>query len=228
MTEAVSKPRSKPSARADSSGAPETRQRNPERTRAAILEAAVAEFAAHGLGGARIDAIAARAGVNKRMLYHYFGNKEALFTAALLHTYEDIRHSESALHLESMEPVAAIARLIDFTFDYFLDHPHFISMLNTENMHRARYIQSSGRGAAINIPLVQTLEGVLRRGAAQGVFRDGVDPVQLYVSIAGICYFYFSNIHTLSTIFERDLAARPMLDARKRHVLEVILGYLRP
>jgi AcrR family transcriptional regulator len=204
------------------------RSRDPQRTRASILQAATEEFSRRGLGGARVDAIAQRAGANKRMLYHYFGNKEELFLAVMENTYAHIRTREEALHLDDLPPAQAMRRLVRFTFRYFVGNPHFIALLNSENLHRARHIRKSPRVKAINSPLIAALGRVLRRGRAAGLFRAGVDPLQLYLSIAGVCYFYFSNIHTLSTIFDHDLLARGALAARERHVVDVILGYLRP
>lgn len=201
--------------------------RQPERTRQAILDAATAEFSSRGLGGARIDAIAKRAGTNKRMIYHYFGNKEAMFLAVLENAYEQIRTMESELHLEDMEPAAAMRKLVHFTFNYFVNNQHFVALLNSENLHRARHVKQSKRVQPINHPLIETLQRVLQRGHEQGIFRDGVDALQLYISIAGVCYFYFSNIHTLSTIFARDLMAPKALKTRETHVVQVIMGYLR-
>ncbi len=203
------------------------RTRAPQRTRESILDAATCEFAARGLGGARVDAIARRAGANKRMLYHYFGNKEGLFLAVMERTYAHIRKREEGLHLEALPPVAAMRKLVRFTFKYFLAHPHFVTLLNSENLHRARHIRRSLRVKEINSPVIAALKDILKRGRDQGVFRAGVDPLQLYISVAGVCYFYFSNIHTLSTIFARDLLKRPALDDRMKHVTDVILGYLR-
>ncbi|MGH7002895.1 MAG: TetR/AcrR family transcriptional regulator [Alphaproteobacteria bacterium] len=203
------------------------RVRHPERTRERILDAATAEFSARGLGGARVDSIALAAGVNKRMLYHYFGNKEDLFLAVLERAYEKIRGQENALSLENLAPVEAMKRLVRFTFRYFVDNQYFVALLNSENLHRARHIRRSGRVTSINSPLIGILGRILRRGRAAGVFRAGVDPLQLYISIAGVAYFYFSNIHTLSTIFARDLNAPTSLAQRERHVVDVILGYLR-
>jgi AcrR family transcriptional regulator len=203
------------------------RPRAPARTRERILAAATVEFAGRGLGGARVDAIARRAGANKRMLYHYFGNKEGLFLAVMERTYAHIRHREERLRLEALPPVQAMRKLVRFTFRYFLDHPHFVTLLNSENLHRARHIRRSTRVKEINSPVIAALKDILKRGRDGGVFRAGVDPLQLYISVAGVCYFYFSNVHTLTTIFGRDLLKRAALDERERHVIDVILGYLR-
>lgn len=206
--------------------APVRVRRDPERTRARILEAARVEFARRGLGGARIDQITARAGSNKRMIYYYFGNKEALFLAALESAYQDIRLAEQSLKLADLDPAEGIRRLVRFTWEYYLAHPEFITLLNSENLHRARHLKKSKEIQALHSPLVAMLDGVLRRGQSTGRFRRGVDPVQLYVSIAALGYFYLSNKHTLSTIFGRDLMRAQALKQRLAHMTELVLGYL--
>jgi len=196
-------------------------------TRQKILEAAVAEFARYGLGGARVDRIAHRARANKRMLYYYFGDKEALFLAALEDRYDHIRSAERTLQLEHLDPCEALKRLIEFTWSYFLEHPEFMTLLNSENLHKGRHVSRSRRVQDMHSPLVETLRSILRKGAAQGLFRKGVDPVQLYISIAGEIYFYLSNRYTLSQIFDRDLMAPRALAGRSRHVTQMILNALR-
>ncbi|MBE0623198.1 MAG: TetR family transcriptional regulator [Burkholderiales bacterium] len=201
-------------------------RRDPERTRSRILDAARVEFARRGLGGARVDQITARAGSNKRMIYYYFGNKEALFLAALESAYEHIRTAEQALKLTDLDPAEGMRRLVRFTWEYYLAHPEFITLLNSENLHRARLLKKSKKIRALHSPLVAMLEAVLRRGQRAGVFRRGVDPVQLYISIAALGYFYLSNNHTLSTIFGRDLMQEPALKQRLAHMSALVLGYL--
>jgi AcrR family transcriptional regulator len=198
--------------------------RDPERTRQKILDAATEEFARHGLGGARVDRIAARAGANKRMLYYYFRDKDNLFLAALEGRYGHIRAAERSLDLEHLEPRRALKRLVEFTWDYFLEHPEFMTLLNSENLHKGRHVRRSRSVPEMHTPLVETLRGVLRRGEREGVFRKGIDPVQLYISIAGEGYFYLSNRYTLSQIFGRDLMARKALTARARHNAGMILN----
>jgi AcrR family transcriptional regulator len=201
--------------------------RDPERTRRRILEAATAEFARYGLGGARIDRIARRAGANKRMLYYYFGGKDALFLAALEARYAHIREAERALQLEHLEPRAALDRLVRFTWDYCLAHPEFLTLLNSENLHKGRHLRNSRRVQAMHSPLVGMLREVLRRGTRAGLFRRGIDPVQLYISIAGEGYFYLSNRYTLARIFGRDLMSPRALAARARHMSQVMLNAVR-
>lgn len=201
-------------------------RRDPEKNRGRILAAALGEFSRYGLGGARVDRIAARAGANKRMLYYYFGNKEALFLAVLESRYAHIRRAEQGLRLEALEPREGMRRLVAFTWNYYLRHPEFLTLLNSENLHRARHLQQSRQIAALHSPLVAMLRDLLARGVRKGEFRRGVDPVQLYISIAALGYFYLSNRHTLSTIFERDLLSARNKAARLKHMTELVLGYL--
>jgi len=202
-------------------------KRNPERNRGRILAAALEEFARFGLGGARVDRIASRAGANKRMLYYYYGNKEGLFLAVLESRYAHIRRAEQGLRLGALDPAEGIRRLVAFTWNYYLKHPEFLTLLNSENLHRARHLRRSRQIAAMHSPLVATLRDLLERGVRAGQFRSGVDPVQLYISIAGLGYFYLGNRHTLSTIFERDLLAARSKAERLKHMTALVLGYLR-
>jgi TetR/AcrR family transcriptional regulator len=203
-------------------------KRNPTQTRQHILDAALGEFAARGYDGARVDTIAAKAGANKRMLYHYFGNKDDLYLAVLECTYEHIRSHERDLDLEAMNPEQAMGELVRFTFGYFVAHPEFIRILNNENLYGAQHLTRSSRITDMHSPLVEQVHSTLARGAKLGVFRRGVDPVQLYITIAGLGYFYLSNAATLGAIFERDLREQKALAARADHIVEVVLGYLRP
>jgi len=201
-------------------------RRNPVRNQERILQAATEEFARYGLGGARVDRIAVRAGANKRMLYYYYGNKEDLFLRVLEARYAHIRRAELGLHLLDLDPVQGMRRMVEFTWNYYLKHPEFLTLLNSENLHRGRHLKRSRDIAAMHSPLIALLRDLLLRGERAGKFRKGVDPVQLYISIAGLGYFYLSNRHTLSTIFERDLLAPKSKAERLKHMTELVLGYL--
>jgi AcrR family transcriptional regulator len=201
--------------------------RDPERTQAQILAAATAEFTANGLSGARVDQIARRARVNKRMIYHYFGDKEGLYLAALEAAYSGIRTAERGLALADKDPAEGMRELVLFTWQYFIDHPEFLSLLGTENLHRAAYLKKSRKIRDLHSPLIGMIADLLERGAKRGVFRSGVDPVDLYISIAGLGWFYMSNRFTLSTIFGRDLTVAARLKTRGETMVEVVLAYLR-
>jgi len=200
--------------------------RDPSATRASILRAATEEFAYHGLGGARVDRIAEKADINKRMLYYYFGNKEDLFLAVLEQSYRDIRDAEVELNLSRTDPIEGIRRLIAFTWNYYLEHPEFLRLLNSENLHRAEHLKRSKEIRDMHSPFIAMIDDLLERGRHDGVFRAGVDPVQLYISIASLSYFYLSNRHTLSTIFGRELLAPRERAERLGHMTDLVLGYL--
>ncbi len=203
-------------------------RRDADASRRLLLDAARAEFAAKGLMGARVDAIARQAGLNKQLVYHYFGSKEELYRAVLERVYAAIRAQERALSLGDLPPAQAMAKLIGFSFDYLAAHPDFIALLNDENGHGARHLAGSPRVADMHSPLLALIRRTLRRGAVQGTLRGDVDPLQLYVSIAGLAYFYFSNNRTLSAIFGRDLGGPRAIAARRRHVVDFVMAALRP
>jgi AcrR family transcriptional regulator len=201
-------------------------QRDPEGMRLRILEAAKQEFAANGLAGARVDRIAAKAGANKRMLYYHVGNKEDLYLAVLEGAYEKIRAEERSLDLEHLDPPEAIRTLIDFTWNYFLRNPEFLALLNSENLARAKHLKRSAKVKSMHSPFVEMIRAVVRRGVESGDFPVAVDPVQLYISIAGLSFFYLSNSATLGFIFGRDLLAKSARDERRDHMVALVLAAL--
>ena len=201
-------------------------QRDPEGMRLRILEAAKQEFSTHGIGGARVDRIAANAGANKRMLYYHVGNKEDLYLAVLEGAYEKIRGEERGLDLEHLEPPEAIERLIEFTWNYFIRNPEFLALLNTENVAKAKNLKRSTKVKSMHSPFVEMIRDVVQRGVASGDFRVAVDPVQLYISIAALGFFYLSNSATLSVIFGRDLLSKEARDERLAHMVALVLAAL--
>jgi AcrR family transcriptional regulator len=162
------------------------------------------------------------------MLYHYFGNKEALWLAVLEHVYAELLAAENALDLANAEPVDGVRRLVVFLWDYYLAHPEFVALVNNENLLRAAHLSRSPRIRHMHSRLVARLEALLARGRARGVFRGDVDAVQLYITCAALAYFYQSNRHTLSTIFGRDLMSPRAQAQRLSHATAVVLGYLAP
>ncbi len=211
--------------RSRSGSAPQVR--DAAATQRRILAAATAEFAHHGLNGARVDVIAARARANKRMLYHYFGNKEQLFQRVLEEAYLGIRTAEQALNLDDMEPRRALETLVRFTWDYYLENPDFISLVNTANFHKARHLKGSEPVGKASRRFVDMVETLLARGVRAGVFRPGVDPVQLNITIAAIGYYYLTNRYTGSIIFARDLGAPAAFDERLAFNIDTILRLVR-
>lgn len=200
--------------------------RNPEASRARILDAARIEFVTHGLSGGRVDRIARQSGVNKNLIYHYFGSKDALYLAVLERIYADLRARQQDQDLRELPPVEGMNRLVSNTFDHFVATPDLIRLMSIENIHYAEHLKSSGSTKALYGGLLDTIRILLKRGQEEGVFRANVDAVDLYLSISGLAYFFLSNQHTLSWLLDRDLAARRRVLRRRQHVVEMVLSYL--
>ena len=202
------------------------RTRDPERSRRAILDAAKDEFCRYGLTGARVERISKRSRTNARMIYHYFGNKEGLYLTILEAVYSEIRSQEQKLDLASAEPVEGMRRLIAFTFDFFASRGDFIALIANENILQARYLKQLKSIEATTVPLIEAIRDLLQRGESAGIFRASVDPVQLYVSIVAQSQLHISNRHTLSVLFDKNLADPAWLKARRVHTVEMLISYL--
>lgn len=199
------------------------RKRNADATRTRILAAAKKEFARLGLGGARVDEIADRARTNKRMIYHYFGGKEELFRTVVELAYLDIRSAEQELALDHLPPRDALETLVRFTWKYYLDNPEFITLVNSENLHKARHVKGSEKIRVASRQLVGMVGKLLDRGVGDGVFRPGIDPVQLNITIAAIGYYYLTNRFTGSFLFEREFMTKEALDERLEFNIRTVL-----
>jgi TetR/AcrR family transcriptional regulator len=200
--------------------------RNPEASRAKILDAARIEFVSHGLSGGRVDRIAEQSGVNKNLIYHYFGSKDALYLTVLERIYADLRARQQDQDLRDLPPVEGMKRLVSNTFDHFVQTPDLIRLMSIENIHYAEHLKSSSSTKSLYSGLLDTIRIILKRGQEEGVFRANVDAVDLYLSISGLAYFFLSNQHTLSWLLDRDLAARRRVLKRRQHVVEMVLSYL--
>ena len=204
-----------------------TRTNDPERTMAGILEVATAEFAAKGLDGARIDAIADATHTSKRMIYYYFESKEGLYLAVLEEAYRRMRAIESQLHLEDQTPEAALAALVGFTFDHHLDNQDFIRLVMTENMQRGQFLERSKMIQDLNVPAIQSIQQLYDRGVAEGAFRPGLDAIDIHASISALSFFNVSNQYTFDLIFKRDTLAPAQRARRRQSVVDMILRYVR-
>jgi len=190
------------------------------------LNAATDEFARWGYGGARIDRISRRAGTNDRSLYYYFGSKKGLFRAVLERAYLGVAQAEYALNLGHIDPIGAIKHVVEFTWKYYLAHPELLSLLSTENLHRGEHIRRSSLAATFSATQVAILKDILDRGASSGVFRRGVQPVHMWMTISGLCYFYLANRYTLSTYLGFDLMQKQHRTDWLQHVTAIVLDYL--
>lgn len=188
-----------------------------------ILEAAQKDFSENGLNGARVDRIAEMARINKRMIYHYFGNKRKLFEAVIERAYLAIREAEKGLHLEHESPPAALEHLVRFTWSYYLDNMDFIALVNSENLHQGQHLAQSAVVPLASRHLVDMVSDILDRGVEQGLFRPGIDPVQLNITIAAIGYYYLTNRYTGRIIYGEDFMTGEALDRRLQFNIDTIL-----
>jgi AcrR family transcriptional regulator len=205
-----------------------TRTYDPARTRQDIIAVATEEFAEKGLSGARIDHIAARTKTSKRGIYYYFGSKEKLYISVLEEAYRRIRSIESTLELDHLPPEDALRTLVGFTFDYENANPQFIRLVMNENIHYGKYLARSGAIQKLNVTAIDAVRRVLERGAKAGIFRTGIDPVDLHMSISALCFFNVANRYTFSRIFKRDMESPAALAARRAVVVDTILAAVRP
>ncbi len=203
-----------------------TRSRDPERTRAQLMEAALTEFGDHGFHGARVDRITKAVGCNARLLYHYFSSKEKLYIAALEHIFTDIRAQERQLELERLPPRAAMERLVGFTFDFFDSNPLFVKIARNENLLEGRYIVQTEAVRASSLPLMDAITQILEQGYREGAFAHRYDPLQLYVTIVAISAHHLNNGHTFSVIFGVDLLSPEWRAERRRHAIAFVMNAL--
>ncbi len=201
--------------------------RDLERTKADILAVATKEFANHGLSGARIDTIAALMRTSKRMIYYYFGSKEGLYLAVLEKAYSDIRAIEASLRLESLDPVEALRRLVEQTFENDDANEDFVRLVVIENIHLGRLFDKTDLLRRINSGAIETIKSILKRGQAAGIFRDDLSPVDLHMVISALCFFRVSNKYTFGKIFGVDLSSPSRRRRQKRMIVEAVLRLVR-
>ena len=199
-------------------------KQDPAGVRKNILAVAMAEFAANGLSGARIDEIAAKTNTSKRMIYYYFGDKEGLYGRVLEEAYREVRAGEQELELDHLPPIEALKRLTEFTFAHHSRHPEFIRIVMIENIHHGQYMQKSELIRLLNAGAIQKLEAICRRGREAGLFRDDVTPLELHWHISAMSFFNVSNRATFSHIFGDELFGPRAQDALKANVVEMILS----
>ena len=202
------------------------RRRDAGRTRREILDVATREFADRGFAGARVDEIAAQTRTTKRMIYYYFGSKEALFVAVLERAYAGIRAAEQAIEVDHLEPAAAIRRLAELTFDHQESHPEFIRLVMIENIHRAAHIAGRADFAGLNTPAIELIDRILARGRRDGSFTRDIDAVDLHMMISAFCVFRIANRHTFGAIFDRDLVDPAHRERYRRMLGDMVVEYL--
>ena len=204
-----------------------SRKNNPEKTRENILQEAIVEFVQQGLAGARVDAIAERIHTSKRMIYYYFGSKEQLYVEVLEKLYGDIRNTETRMNLTALEPREAIRRLVEFTFDHHDQNVDFVRIVSIENIHNAEYVKRTETIKAMNSKILEGLGETLRRGAELGLFRDGLEPLDVHLLINSLSFFRVSNRHSFSEIFQIELSDEAIKQRHREMICESVLRYLQ-
>lgn len=202
--------------------------KSPDTTRAGILAAAAEEFATHGFSGARVDVITAKTNTSKRMIYYYFGSKEALYRRVLQESYRALRLRESDLELENLQPVEALTKIVEFNFNHHMENEHFIRMVMNENVLMGRNIRQVPFIREENASVIELLDEICAKGAANGSMRPQIDPVDLHMSISALCVFNVANRHTFSYLFDRDMTSDAATAARRRSVVDMIIGGVSP
>jgi AcrR family transcriptional regulator len=200
----------------------------PVANRARILAAAIAEFASGGFKGASMDAIAARTNTTRALINYYFRSKEQLYLAVLERVYAEIREAENDLDLGHLPPVEAIRRIVEFTYNYYVEHEYFVRLVVTENQAKGRHMKRFPALRTINRPIVETLAAVIARGQAEGTFRPDLDPIDVHMAIAALGMFNVTNQYTFGTLFQRAMGAKGDVPSRRRMVADMIQSWLTP
>jgi AcrR family transcriptional regulator len=201
-----------------------TRNNDADSTRSNILDVAMREFADKGLDGARVDEIAEKTASSKRMIYYYFGGKDELYRAVLERAYAGIREREAAENFEALPADEALRAHVAHTFDYHATHPEFVRLVMNENIHRGAHIAHIPAIRERNRRVVASTQEIIDKGLTAGLFRTGIDPFDLHMTISALCFYNVSNRYTLSTVFDADLESAEALERRKRSVIETVLA----
>jgi AcrR family transcriptional regulator len=202
---------------------PGVREQNAQATRDNILRAATKVFAKHGYDGGSVEKISTAAKSYDRMIYYYFGSKEGLYIEVLEGIYRRMNEAESRLALNVNQPMEALRAVVRFVLDYYRKHPEFITLLNTENLHKGKHIAKSLRAREYSSPAIAILGQILENGVAQKLFRDNLQTRDVYLLIASLGYFYLSNRHTLSAFLGDNLEAPDALAHWEDFVIDTVL-----
>jgi AcrR family transcriptional regulator len=193
-----------------------------EQARLNILDIAAQEFADKGLAGARVDEIADKINSSKRMIYYYFGGKEQLYRAVLEQAYAKIRTREAAANYEAMRADEALKQYVGHTFDYHAEHPEFVRLVMNENIHYGAHIGAVPGLKERNYSVIATLQAILDKGAKEGRFRTGLDPVELHMIVSSLCFYNVSNRYTFAANFGVDMGKPQVARRRRELIIEVI------
>jgi AcrR family transcriptional regulator len=198
------------------------RQRDADQTKINILNAALAEFADKGLAGARVDEIAKNTAASKHMIYYYFGNKEGLYRAVLESAYKNFRSAEQAIDYLALDPIEALSMLVGLSFDFHIKYPQYVRIIMGENINNGEHIQHIEK-VEDRRAILDTIAEIVGRGAADGIFRQGIDSLHLHMTISALCFYYVSNRFTFGHIFGVNLEDPKMLSDRRATIVDAAL-----
>lgn len=201
------------------------KERNPEKSKAAILNAAENEFAAKGFFGARVDEIAEKAHINKRMIYAYFGDKEALYNQVLLSAYSKMENVENDLVKQNFQGIELIEKIISTYFDFLYNNPNFVNILMWENLNKGNYLKKI-ENTIIERKTISYFINAIENSKSCGIFKKDIDSYHIVLSMITTCFANFSNQYTLSQLFHTDLTDKEIIEKRKEHTIEIITSYL--
>lgn len=178
-------------------------KRNPQKSRANLLKAGVKLFSERGYDGVSVDEIVQRAGVNKRMLYHYYGNKDGLYVEVLRVVFAELESLEIAALTEEASTADAIRKVLKEYFNFLEGHPEFVSLLMWENLHRGRFLDVHPNLLSKS-QVLDRLRKIVAHAQTAGEIEQDVDARHLLVLLYGACFIYQSNRFTLRHTMELD------------------------
>jgi len=205
-----------------------TREQSAQTTRDNILRAATKVFARYGYEGGSVEKISQAAKSVDRMIYYYFGSKEGLFIEVLETIYRRMNDAEAELALDVSQPVKALEQVVHFVLDYYRAHPEFVTLLNTENLHKGKHIVKSLRAKEYSSPAIAVIGDILQSGVAQGLFRADISARDVYLLIAATGYFYMSNRYTLTAFLGENVDAAQAVAQWKFFVIDTVFRVVKP
>ncbi len=218
----------KPAAKKTGTRGTGVRELAAQTTRDNILKAATKVFARYGYEGGSVEKISKAAKSFDRMIYYYFGSKEGLFIAVIETIYSRMNEAEAALDIRLDTPVDSLKAVVRFVSGYYRKHPEFVTLLNTENLHKGKHISKSMRAREYSSPAVSVIAQVLESGVRAGVFRHDMQARDLYLLIASMGYFYQSNRYTLSAFLGEEIEQPDALAHWDAFMIDVVLRAVAP
>ncbi|MFM0378165.1 TetR family transcriptional regulator [Paraburkholderia strydomiana] len=208
-------------------GATGIRAKQAQDTRAKILKAAIKVFAKQGYASGRVESISKAARSHDRMIYYYFGSKEQLFIEVLETIYTQFNEAESKLDLDLDDPVHGLEQMVEFVWQYYLDHPEFVTLLSSENLHQGKHAKKSSKLKEISGYAISVVQKLLDAGKAQRVFRADVEARDVYLLIASLGYFYNANQYTLGAFLGESLMDKAALAHWREVIKDTVLRAVR-